>query len=310
MKRQFLPLLLTLGLVTVLLPILPHSAARAADETAGPPEHIKAALELWHIVSPQNDKDIFTHTPFTAATGPAAPLARYKPENAGAIEIGMNLRQYRRDYAFLSSNQDMAEKPDFEHYLTVLTALSLANESAHIRQKEANSLDDFYTFIKNGQLGKACALYAHQQHISDIVMLQFAYRAELFFLGHGATKGLNALRIALEKNDLRDEYEEFRESLKQQNSARLMEILSLIKAKRATSNMSSLTFCGNHKGEATLDEDIIERASLPAQPLLLMQQDNQHANSPQKKESVWNRLFSHKQTASKPQTKPSHTLNP
>lgn len=254
---------------TLLAIFLTLSAPAIADQEDRP-EHLKAALELWKLVSPPDRANLLDNIPFFPATGETAPLASYKTdkEKGGHIEIGMNLRQYRREYVVLSSDQDMSEKPDFEQYMAVMTALSISNESAHALQDRDGSLADFYNSYRSGKLGKACALYALQQHVSDVVMLQFASQTELFFLGHGSTKGLNALRIALEKNDLRSEYEEFRESLKANDPARLNNVLSLIKEKRAAANMASLKFCGTEKGEATLDPTIIQRATAPAAPLL------------------------------------------
>lgn len=230
-----------------------------------PPTSLSRALQIWKDTNPSSSqKNLFDTMHFASVSGDNAPLARYRPENGGGqIEIGQNLRQYRRDYVILSSNQDMAFKPDFDQYMTILTTLSLANESAHYTQDKNGSLNDFYIFYQHGQTQEACALYGLQQYASDIVMMEFAIRLERLLLSSGSVKGLNALRIALEKNDLRDEFEEFRESLKSQDSSRINKILHAIRKKRNNANMSGLDFCNRSGGDALLDQSIINRATEP-----------------------------------------------
>lgn len=235
----------------------PATAANPTQYT--PHQHLEAALQLWRLVSNSDEYHIFNSILFVPVTGQNAPLARYAPKNTGQIEIGGNLRQYRREYVILSSNQDMSTKPDFDQYMTVMIILSLANESAHYFQDKNGSLKDFQAFYQHNKKAEACALYSLQQYASDVVMMEFAIRLERFFLGKGSVKGINALRIALEKNNLRDEFEIFREGLNNRDLNKINHILHVIRAKRNKANMQGLEFC-DKSGDALLDQSIINRA--------------------------------------------------
>lgn len=237
-----------------------YSVPSHAEE---PPVTFRAALELWKLVTPPADRHIFDDITFLPVTGDNAPLARYTPKRPPTIEIGQNMRKYKNEYIYLSSDQDMSTKPDFEQYMTVLMTLSLANESTHYLQDKNGSLKDFYVFYNSGQLNKACALYSLQQHVSDIVMLKAGLNLELLLLGNSSTKGLNALRIVLEKNDLRDEFEDFRNAMSKKNTAALDDILRRIRIKRNDANMAGLKFCPPY-GDAKLTDDVVSRATQPA----------------------------------------------
>lgn len=226
-----------------------------------PPVSFVAALDLWRIAAKDDQKGLFDEMTFLPVSGDNAPLARYTPK--GKIEIGQNIRRYKQEYIYLSSNQDMSAKPDFEQYLTVLMTLSLANESAHYLQDENGSLSDFYKYYNSGKIKEACALYSLQQHVSDIVMLQMAQRLEMLFLGHGSVKGINTLRIALEKNNLRDEFEDFRNAMNKKDTSGLDDILRRIRTKRNDANMAGVKFCPP-SGDISLNQKIINRATLPA----------------------------------------------
>lgn len=225
-----------------------------------PPVTFGAALELWRLTAPPAQTDLFDAITFLPVTGTDAPLARYSPTDKPTIEIGQNIRRYKQEYIYLSSDQDMSTKPDFDQYMTVLMTLSLANESAHFLQDKNGSLKDFYKFYEAKKLNKACALYSLQQHVSDIVMLKTALRLEQLFLGKGSTKGINALRIALEKNDLRDEFEDFRTAMDKKDTVTLDDILRRIRSKRNNANMAGLHFCPPY-GDAKLDDDSVSRAT-------------------------------------------------
>lgn len=225
-----------------------------------PPVTFRSALELWQLAAPPSEARLFDDVLFLPVTGGTAPLARYTPKDTPTIEIGQNTRRYKNEYIYLSSDQDMSGKPDFDQYLTVLMTLSLANESAHYLQDKNGSLEDFYKFYNSRQWNKACALYSLQQHVSDIVMLKTGLTLENFFLGKGSVKGMNALRIALEKNDLRDEFEDFRNAMNKHDTVALDDVLRRIRDKRNIANMSGLRFC-QPDGEETLDDDIVNRAT-------------------------------------------------
>ncbi len=241
--------------------LLPPIAAFAATGQALPPP-VAAAIELWKLITPDKNRDIFDDLILNPVVGNNAPLARYRPENGGTVDIGQNLREYRRDYIYLASPIDMSTKPDFDQYLAVMIMLSLSNEATHILQDRNGSLKDFYKLYQSRELKKACSLYALQQHVSDIMMLKTAIRAESLFLGRGSTRGINALRLALEKNNLLDEFEEFRESMKNRNIVQLNLILSAIRSKRNDVNMSGLKFCQS-SGNVRLDSEITKRAIKP-----------------------------------------------
>ncbi len=253
MRISFLMVILFSGL------FWPYPASSASS----PPVTFRAALELWTFVAPPSETNLFQDITFLPVTGDHAPLARYTPSDRPTIEIGQNMRRYKKEYIYLSSDQDMSAKPDFDQYMTVLMTLSLANESAHYLQDQNGSLKDFYQFYRSGQLNNACALYALQQHVSDIAMLKIGLNMERLFLGKGSVKGINALRIVLEKNNLRDEFEDFRNAMNSHNTAALDDILRRIRSKRNEANMSGLTFCPPY-GDAILPTDIVNRATEPA----------------------------------------------
>lgn len=266
--------MLIFGLFLCLRPLL-----CSADE---PPVSFRAALDLWPFVARESEAHLFDDVTFLPVAGENAPLARYTPNAHPTVEIGQNMRRYKNEYIYLSSNQDMSTKPDFDQYMTVLMTLSLANESTHYLQDKNGSLKDFYKFYNKGQLNNACALYSLQQHVSDIVMLKIGMNMEQVFLGKGSVKGINALRIALEKNDLRDEFEDFRNAMNRHDTQALDDILRRIRTKRNDANMSSLKFCPPY-GDAVLDDDIVNRATEPAgYPF------------EEKKKSFWGKLFSSK----------------
>lgn len=247
-------------LLILIIALCGYTKTSRADD---PPVTFGAALELWRLTAPATQTDLFDTITFLPVTGNDAPLARYSPKDKPIIEIGQNIRRYKQEYIYLSSDQDMSTKPDFDQYMTVLMTLSLANESAHFLQDKNGSLKDFYKFYKTKKLNKACALYSLQQHVSDITMLKTALRLEQLFLGKGSTKGINALRIALEKNELRDEFEDFRTAMDKQDTATLDDILRRIRSKRNHANMAGLNFCPPY-GDAKLDDDIVSRATAAA----------------------------------------------
>lgn len=260
MKNHYNRLMIKVSFALFILSICLPCMASASSQTLPPP--IQAALELWKLIAPDENRDIFDDLKLNPVVGHNAPLARYRSEYGGMVEIGQNLREYRRDYIYLSSPMDMSTKPDFDQYLAVMIMLSLSNEATHILQDKNGSLKDFYKFYKSGELNKACALYALQQHVSDIMMLKSAIRAEQLFLGRGSVKGINALRLALQKNNLSDEFELFREAMKNRNMSDLNFSLSSIRSKRNKDNMAGLNFCPS-SGMSQLDKKIINRATEP-----------------------------------------------
>jgi hypothetical protein len=254
-------------IIRLILTVLILGGAHGAFAENAPPASLTKAIEIWNLlaVTPEQ-QNAFDRIKFSQATSFYAPLARYSPptnpavDNDGRIEIGQNLRSFGRDYRVMASPIQTSEKPSFETYLTVLMVLNLANEYAHIRQYKNGSLNDFYTLLNNRKINEACSLYAVQQHASDISMLQLARLLEISLVGRGDVVGINALRIALEKNDVRDEFEEFREAVKSNTTNRMNTALSKIRSKRYADNMAGLKFCTNAL-TVPLPQNYINRAT-------------------------------------------------
>jgi hypothetical protein len=254
-------------IIRLILSVLVLCGTHAAFAENAPPASLTKAIEIWKLlaVTPEQ-QNAFDRIKFSQATSFYVPLARYRPptnqddDTDGSIEIGQNLRSFGRDYRLLASPIDMSEKPSFETYLTVLMVLNLANEYAHIRQYKNGSLADFYALLNANKINEACSLYALQQHASDISMLQLARLLEISLVGRGDVVGLNALRIALEKNDVRDEFEEFREAIKSNTTNRINAALSKIRDKRYADNMAGLKFC-THAKMVPLPQTYINRAT-------------------------------------------------
>jgi len=208
---------------------------------------------------------------FSTSVSPNSPLAQYQPMLGGKITLGNDLHRYHKEFVVLGSKIERIDRPDFNQYMVVLTLLSLSNENAHFIQHHNGSLDDFYTFLHDGDQTNLCTLYALQQHVSDIEMLDTALRLELYFLGHGSIKGIKALRIVLEKMELNSLFEDFRDSYRGKDSIQLKNVLDRIFQHRVRYNMSSLSQC---KGERViqLDRDIYDRAIEPARMIFLRSQ--------------------------------------
>jgi hypothetical protein len=197
------------------------------------------------------------------AKAPDAPLARYRPvpglRGHGIIEFGNDLKRYHDDYVILTSIIPRGKRPDLDQYLAVTTALSLANESAHFQQDRAGSLDDFFALRRAGETSKSCALYALQQHASDIVMLNFAVKLDRIFLSENKPKGRLAITSSLEKMGLVQFFSAYEDVYLRRDTASLSKLLSDIKQSRMTLNMSGLSGCDGG-GEAYLDKAMMKRA--------------------------------------------------
>lgn len=227
------------------------------------PTHIKAAKELLERAYPKIAAELFAATELKIAHENTAPLARYRPvmgrEGRSVIEFGNDLKRYHDDYVIITSIIPREERPDLDQYLAVTTALSLANEMAHFEQDRAGSLKDFFSFRKKGDQDRVCALYALQQHASDVVMLNFAVTLDRMFLSENKPKGRLAIRSSLEKMNLAQFFPSYEDAYLRRDTASLDAVLAQIKRSRMALNMSGLPGC-RAGGEVVLGQDVIQRA--------------------------------------------------
>ncbi len=233
-------LLLFLSLMTLFTGSFSCKSA-IADEKH-PPLHIQTAIGLFEKIMPAELTIAIKAVPLRLIEGDGAPLARYRPKEK-IIEIGSNFDRYRTEYTVLSSNQDKVFRPDFDQYLGVLTALSLAIEVTHVMQDKNGSMDDFYDAMDKKNYKHACDIYDLQQFASDVVMLQAAYRLEKYFLGHGSVKGIHAVGIALDKMGMVRNYEQYRTAKDNRDDEGIAYIYIELHQARQKINMSELKFC-------------------------------------------------------------------
>lgn len=212
-----------------------------ADEKH-PPLHIQTAIGLFEKIMPAELTQTIKSVPLGLIEGDGAPLARYRPKEK-IIEVGSNFDRYRAEYTVLSSNQDKVFRPDFDQYLGVLTALSLANEVTHVMQDKNGSMNDFYNALDKKNYPLACNIYDLQQFASDVVMMQAAYRIERYFLGLGSVKGIHAVAIATEKMGIAKNYEQYRHAMDNKDSEGIGYIFIGLHNARQRINMSELKFC-------------------------------------------------------------------
>jgi hypothetical protein len=225
------------------------------------PSSLQGAKTLIQQVDGPAFQSLFEKTLLKISSSPLAPLARYQPEGK-IIEFGANTKRYQDEYVYITSIMERADRPNFEQYLTVLVALSIANEKAHFEQDIGGSLDDFFIYQKQQDLRRMCALYALQQHVSDVVMLEMAVKLERYFLGLGSPQGVRAVRAALDKMGLKETYEDFRQGLLTGDSNRFQSALEAMRKDRSALNISNISSCKNG-GAVSLPSDVIRRATAP-----------------------------------------------
>jgi hypothetical protein len=107
-----------------------------------------------------------------------------------------------------------------------------------------------------------CALYALQQHVSDIVMLEMAVKLERYFLGLGSPQGVGAVRAALDKMGLKETYEDFRQGLLTGDSNRFKAALEAMRKDRSALNIANISLCKNG-GTTSLPRDVIRARNIP-----------------------------------------------
>lgn len=245
----------------VFVALLFFSSFAYAAESPLPPALQEAKTLIQQVDGPAFQA-LFEKTQLKINPSPYAPLARYQPQGK-VIEFGADTKRYQDEYVYITSIMERTDRPSFEQYLTVLAALSLANEKAHFEQDIDGSLDDFFAYQKQQDLPRMCALYALQQHVSDVVMLEMAVKLERYFLGLGSVQGTGAVRAALDKMSLKEIYEEFRQGLVTGDTPRLNASLAAMKQSRAALNIANIPFCKNG-GATSLPNDVIRRATVPA----------------------------------------------
>ncbi len=240
------------------------------------PSSLQGAKVLIQQVDGPAFQSLFEKTSLKISSSPLAPLARYQPEGK-IIEFGANTKRYQDEYVYITSIMDRIDRPSFEQYLTVLVALSLANEKAHFEQDVNGSLDDFFTYQKQQDFPRMCALYALQQHVSDVVMLEMAVKLERYFLGLGSPQGVGAVRAALDKMDIKETYEDFRQGLLTGDSDRFKTALEIMRNSRSALNIANVQLCKNG-GRAHLPDNVIQRATAPTN---LGERSSTSASSPE-----------------------------
>lgn len=234
--------------------------------------YLRSARQLLESAKVPYTQDMWPHVSVSMAPSGFTALAQYTPLPApegsiiGRIKIGSDLHRYKKEFTVLSSNIPRYERPDFEHYYTIVLALSLVNETAHFIQHQNGSLDDFYTFKARGDIPALCTLYSLQQHVSDVEMLDAALRLEHYFIQHGATQSLYALRLALEKMEMREIFSSFRSAYSAKNAPLLRQTLQSLYLIRLGDNMEGIGRC-NGVSRVDLEHDILNRAVVPARDI-------------------------------------------
>lgn len=255
------------GLLAALL--LLSSPAYADDLT----RFITASHILIEESAPGKFSDFFESTKPRLIGGKNAPLARYNPVASegimGIVEFGNDMRRYRREYTIATVIIPKPQRPGFDQYMTVLTALNLANEKAHYEQHKNRSFADFYVYREDGDKAKACALYALQQHVSDVTMLDMALKLLGHFQKVNSDYGMNAVTAALDRMDLLQIYWKFQEAAIAKDRAAMTATLRELKSKRDKINLSGMKDCRNSSGTVSLPNSIVLRAIAPAYPYLM-----------------------------------------
>jgi hypothetical protein len=224
-----------------------------------------SAQSLLLKLDSQKFSPLFEQTDVRFSSFANAPLANFQPRNNAVpyVTIGADLHRYKRDFLMISSVIPRSIRPDFETYMIALTALSLANETAHFYQYQNGSLNDFQTLRRQGLIAQSCALYSLQQHVSDILMLNTAYLLEQ----RSNEIERQALRAALEKMDLLELYRDFYRFYEEKPSLEKNEVLQRLKQERDNENMKGLSFCKG-TGSAHISRPLIMRAQQPIQEFL------------------------------------------
>jgi hypothetical protein len=263
--------------------LLVASSATQADDGK---KFISASYILIEQADPETFSDFFAGTTPKLISGPVAPLARYNPVASdgvmGIVEFGNDLRRYKKEYTIATVIIPKAQRPGFDQYMTVLTALSLANEKAHFEQHKNRSLADFFVYRERGKTAQACALYALQQHASDVTMLDMAVKLLAHFKSIESDFGMNAVTAALDRMGLLQIYWDFHAAAAAKDRPAMTAALKKLKLTRDQINLNAFKECLTTSGTVTLPDAVIKRAIAPAYPYLLTY--GMSAQAPLKKE--------------------------
>ena len=264
-----------LGVIIALIAFQPKAEA---EENGQPPTnnipYLAQAIELGYESGLTNIVDL-THTSqihIKAGNQNFDALAQYQPlldsaaPDDGILTVGTNVRQYKQEYNYFSTIYDRSQKPDFDQYMTVFILLSLANESAHRQQHLNGSLADYLEYMNHQNPVSACTLYALQQHVSDVLMIDNALKIQNYFLGHGYASGIRALHLVLEKMEVKNAFDEMQKAMTKHNSAALKAAMHSLYLSRLKANMSPRPECRNVT-TTRLENRIYKRAIEPAQTL-------------------------------------------
>lgn len=237
---------------------LTFSTAHASDDAVFDEKQIvRNAIMLSRETGFVQIPQMTGHTPLKIITDHMDALAQY---TSGEVRIALPYKKIKREYTVLSSNIPKDNRPSLDQYATILTYLSLANESAHYDQDTSGSLADFYKFIEQGNTDAACTLYAFQQHISDIYMLGAAVALDQHFTTADQPKPRYAVRIALEKINLKDVFSPYETALLTKDKILENELYDRMFRIRQADNIKSLDFCA-HSKRTRLSATILQRAS-------------------------------------------------
>lgn len=230
------------------------------------PAHLSTARALLEKINP-DFSPLFRDTAIRLTDEKMDALATYIPstgnQKRSTIQFRKTIKSYQDDFVMLSSTIDRPYRPNFEQYMAVLTALSLANEFAHYKQDKNGSLRDWYNYQKQKQSQAACALYDLQQHVSDIVMMETAYKLDAYFRKNNDLKGSLSIQMALEKMWLDKifwDYTIARTADQKENIEFLIEEMHKLRYK---ANMNSRKSCPENPIQYKFDKNIFSRALAP-----------------------------------------------
>jgi hypothetical protein len=230
------------------------------------PPHLSLARQLLEKTSPEL-VPLFKETNILLIEQKTDALAKYIPAptktKKPVIQFRKDLKQYKDDFVALSSIIDRTHRPNFDHYMVVLTALSLSNEWAHFIQDKNGSLNDWFHLKINNQQQASCAVYDLQQYVSDIVMLETAYKLDVYFRKNNDLKGSLSVQMALEKMLLDQIFWDYTIARTTENYEYIKPLFVEMRRIRYAANMQELKDCPKESTFHKLNKKIYERAITP-----------------------------------------------
>lgn len=226
------------------------------------PSYVQEARSLLQIIDPAYKK-FFSETQLVLLNDHNAPLARFQPPNngTGIVALGTDLDRYKDEYTIITSIIPRDIRPDFMQYMTVMTALSLANEYAHFLQYKNKSMNDFFTLYSQKKFREACALYELQQHVSDIVMLDHALKIHQYFSSKQQKRGQQAVSAALDKMEMAEFLPRYHDIILHPDNDKKPRLFIDIRTARLNLNIENISWCSRSYATSTaLDKYIVQRA--------------------------------------------------